>query len=244
MMETSAGIKQILKIDKIPKKLLSNLVLVRVDNLLEDGHVFKTESGLEIILAGGEYEETTRITRYGTVAKVPEHLWLRNKDNHNGMEWKTDMELEVGDLVYFGIMSSANAIEVHISACDDPTSHITYFLLDYREILMRIRKGVIRPLNGFVLMKKIMEDTVKISGLVLDFVKQRNKNKGVITHVGEPNEYYLGVGGIDDYAEDADVVVGDVVSLSIPAVTPLEDNTFAEMDEYYYCQRRWIKAVE
>lgn len=230
-METSAGIRDVRELDKLPSKVMSNHVLIRIDFSQDDGKILKTDSGLELELAGGEYNETSRVVRHGTVVITPSRLITRTAKQSFGLEWKTAMELEIGDLVYMGIMESANALELIV---DD----VTYYLVNYGELILRIRKGVIHALNGYALMKKVMQDKVKIDGLKLDIVDERDKRRGIITHVGRPNDYYFGVNMVD-----AEIEVGDEVSLNIPAVTKLEDDLFANIGEdVYYAQRRWLAA--
>ena len=48
---------------------------------------------------------------YARVYKVPKALYF-NPDDPQSMDWDTDMELQVGDMVWFSIMESKNSPEV------------------------------------------------------------------------------------------------------------------------------------
>lgn len=230
-MITSAGERPTISLDKLPR-VADNYVFIRVDGAYDDGDVYETKSGLKLILAGGEWEESTRAFRYGKVVAVPKRLRVQS-ETLSGMEWETDMDVEVGDTVYVGVMASANAVEVIVD-------QIKHYLIDYGDLIMRIRNGVITPLNGYVIGEKIYEEKFEIEGLdiVQDDVLDRRKAR--VEFVGKPNRSYY-----KSDAVDAKVEVCDEIILGIAAFTELESHSFAELDRKLgYVQRRWVIGKE
>ena len=207
------------------------MVLVKVDITFGDGYVHKTDGGLEIEFAGVKWNEHAHIPRFGTVVRVPNRLVLKdfsNMDLDNTIEWKTDIEIEEGDEVYFGKMASANAPLVVVG--DD-----VYYLLNYGDLILRVRDGEIYPLNGYVLLESVIEET-RIDGLILEFGDFVNKRLGVVTHVGTPTSSHFG-----SKLVDADVEVGDEVIFGGEYFGELEEEMFAKLEKGLgYCQRRWI----
>jgi len=232
MITTSAGERTVLHLDKLPRKVMNNKVLLRVEDNLDDGCEYETEGGLKLILAGGEFEESSRVVRFGTVVRVPDKLVTKSKSHPKGMEWECDMELEEGDRVLIGVMAGANADMLII---DD----LSYFLVNYEEIILRRRNGVVTPINGFCVVEKFVEDKIEADGLVLDFQKDvHDKRRGRVRFNGANNKRYFIGSNID-----AKVEVGDDVVFSIEAWTPLEDELFAEMDANLgYIQKSWISG--
>ena len=197
-MLTSAGERKIIKAVSLPKQMLNNKVLLQVSDNLNDGCEYETESGLKIILAGGEMEESTRVIRFGKVARVPDYLITKSKSYPMGIEWETSVEIKEGDIVYFGVMASANAEQIEIG-------DLTYFIIDYSELIMRVRNGVITPINGFCIVQKILEDKITSENLIVNFQKDvLDKRRGVVKYAGAKNKKYLLGSNID-----AEVEVGD-----------------------------------
>lgn len=200
----------------------------------EDGHIHVTNSGLKIEFAGSEWNEAAHISRYGVVVRVPERLTLKTFENMESpgmMEWETDIEIEEGDLVFFGKMASANAPIINVGES-------TYFLLNYGDLILRVRDGDVSPLNGYVLLEKVVE-TVRVEGLVLDFGDRVNKRMGVVTHIGTPNASYFGSDSID-----ADVEIGDKVIFRGDFFGELEEEMFAKLEKGLgYVQLRWVVGV-
>ena len=90
---------------------MNNQVLLRIDDLHEDGK--KLKSGL--IIGGTKYNESTYVSRYGTVVKMPskltykgDYLKHRRNDITMSMEWKTTMDIKEGDVCYYGTMAAGS----------------------------------------------------------------------------------------------------------------------------------------
>ena len=230
-METSAGIRQEYTLERLPQNMMGNMVLVRVDFDPSDDVVLP--SGIVLSgLAGTKWEETEYVARYGVVEKVPDKLRCLPEHEFDGaLWWKTEMVLEAGDVCYFTKSASANAQVLLIGDSK-------YFLINYRDIIIRIRKGDIRPLNGYCVVDKVTKKTRR-DGLILDFGDFHDKRMGVVRYVGTPNAYYHGSDAVD-----ADVKVGERVIFEGGFWTALESSMFNELDEDLgFCQRCWINGV-
>lgn len=232
MIETSAGKQQVFTLDKLPSRVLNNHVLLRIDFMADDNTELVTESGFKLILAGGEWQEATRVPRMGTVVRVPDRLIMRTEQNKfgYGMDWKTEVEVQENDCVYFGKMASANAIVLMVDS-------FVYFLVHYSDLLVRVRDEEIYPLNGYVALDKVYKRT-RSANLELGFSDKQDKRRGVVKYVGRPNDYYYGTN-----AKDAEVEVGDEVILHAEMWTELESDMFRFLDEELgFCQMCWIVA--
>jgi len=229
-MITSAGERNTIKFDRLPRKTIGNRVLVKVDFLPEDGHILK-KGDLELEFAGSEYNEAAHVSRFGEVVMIPGKLINKSIANLDyGMEWDTEIETKEGDTVYFGKMASANAQVLEIEGS-------VYYVLEYGDLILRVRDGEIYPLNGYALLESVVEG-VRIDGLYLEFGDFVNKKLGVVRYVGRPSSSYFGIDLVD-----ADVEVGDEVVFRDNMFGEIEEDMFASLEKGLgYCQRRWIIA--
>jgi co-chaperonin GroES (HSP10) len=209
------------------KPMINNKVLVKVDFVPEDGTKFGS-----IILAGGEWDEPGRVARYGTVVKAPKKLIGQWETMFEGaMGWKTQVEIEEGDVVFFGKMEGANA---PVIKCGNDI----YFVVNYSELILRARNGEIYPLNGNVVVEPVV-DNVRVEGLILDFGDFQNKRLGKVLYTGRKNDMYH-----NSLMVDADVSVGDVVVFEGNWFTEIENDVFAILEKGIgYLQRCWIQGV-
>jgi len=110
-----------------------------------------------------------------------------------------------------------------------------FYSIPYSRFILRMRNDTITMLNGYVLLKEVIEK-VRVTGLVLDFGDHVDKQRGIVTHVGVPNKSYYG-----SEAVDAIVEVGDEVVFEKKFYGYLEDELFAVLPKGTgYCQRSWI----
>jgi len=186
----------------------------------------------EGLIKGSSYwEESSHLVRYGEIVGVCDKLYEREVDGF-GIEWGTRLEVEVGDVVYTTKMASYNAPSFEKDGQ-------FYWIVDYSELVLRIRDGVIYPLNGYVLLDK-KDEQAQSTILNLDCTKHQNKKQGIVRYVGEKLSYYfpktLGL-------KDDDLEVGSNVLFALSGFTFLEDDRYAKLDKSLgYIQRRWIIA--
>jgi len=228
MFKTTAGDRLHYEMEKLPSSVMNNRVLVKVTGDYDDG--VRISKIADIVAAGGEWEEASRVVRHGVVAMIPDKLTFR-ANSENGMEWETELDVKVGDTVYFGIMASANAESLQVG--DD-----LYYLIHYSRFILRMRDNEITMLNGYVLLSEVIEK-VRVTGLILDFGDHVDKKSGVVTHIGKPNKSYYMTDAID-----ADVSVGDTVLFERKFFGYLEDELFATLPKGTgFVQRSWIIAT-
>lgn len=212
----------IARVDKFTP--LNNNVLVKVE--------FDPEKDLSpagLVKGNAWWDESGHVSRFGTVVSWPRVLLEREKGL--GIEWGTEYEIQEGDTVFFGKMAGYNSEMVEINGD-------THFLVDYAELILRIRDGEIYPLNGFVIVEKVSDLRVQ-STLKIDFLSKTDKKRGIVRYLGRPNDYYFP----KEYGivEAADLRVDDEVIFQIAGYTELEDTRYAKLEgDLGYIQRRWI----
>lgn len=230
---TSAGERNLYKLDKLPTKMLNNNVLVGID----DDPSGETVRPSGIILSGMhgvEWKDADYLPRYGVVVSIPDRLVNRtfaNMDSDGLMEWGTEMEVKVGDTVYFGAMISANANAIEV---DD----VMYLLVPYSRLILKATDEELYPLNGNILMEEVIT-TVNVDGLILDFDEKVDRKSGTVLYTGRKNDWYFGTD-----QEDADVCVGDSVMMPNSFFGHIEHSTFAKLPKGIgYCQGCWINGI-
>jgi hypothetical protein len=197
------------------------------------------------------------------VYKLPQKLYYNKEDQQNSMPWDCDMELQIGDMVWFSVLESRNAVTV---VCEGKG----YKILPYRDcyclkrsILVKSEiwypkdnEGLYLPnlsqrqdfyeekvimLNGFVLLEPIF--LKNISPLAIEN-GEIDITRGIIRYAGKPNREYVQ----EQYFDFPVLENGDLVLFS-PKTTPilLERNKYlAQFDgekPYFVVQRRRISMI-
>jgi len=77
-----------------------------------------TKSGVIIgfneddVYAEGDDSHSANLAEvYGIVEKVPQELYF-NPDDPKSMDWETDMELEIGDMVWYSVLEAKNSVQL------------------------------------------------------------------------------------------------------------------------------------
>jgi hypothetical protein len=174
----------------------------------------------------------------GRVVKCPPKLYYNEDDPHNSMPWDTDMELKIGDLVWFNLIESLNANEIEV---DDKIVRIIPYTDVY--VAKRPDKRLVDQvicLNGYVLLAQI--PLPKLSDLDVTSEEKIYEDRGGVRYLGTPNRAYID----KNYSDDIDIEVGDMAYLK-PGYKPfnLERKSymseFTSTGELFYCvQRRRI----
>lgn len=171
---------------------------------------------------------------YAKVYKCPQKLYFKRGDNLS-MQWDVDMELQVGDIVFFNGMESSNAVEI---LCEGTT----YKLIPYQDIYCAKRGTEVIMPNGYVLLEQVF--TENTSPLAVDKKGEVDKTKGIIRYVGCPPKAYQR----KEYCDIKDLEVGDMVLLAPNAPLFLLErtkalSTFDGDNLYWVVQRRRISMV-
>ena len=185
----------------------------------------------------------------GRVVKVPQKLYYNEDDPNNSMTWDTDMELEIGDLLWFNFLESLNTNEIQID------NRILRFI-PYTDVYVAkrsrlastsleydVKSGLplrvdyfneqVVMLNGFVLLE--LMPLPKLSEL--DHISQDKvyTDRGIVRYVGKPNRDYLN----KRYYDNTELEVGEVAYL-MPGYFPFmleRRDYFASFEDnkLFYC---------
>lgn len=194
----------------------------------------KTASGIWLV-GDEEWNKAAHVDRMCEVVKVPDHLFFTEDNSVYSMEWETEMELQVGDVVWCEYLRIMYSERVHCQGQE-------YFLLFYGSIYVAKREEEIIPLNGYVLLERVYHpDTVIGSHTIKGEI---NKKQGIVRYVGSVNKRYKSKGISDEGTEDIKPV--DKVALRLDAEVMLEEECHAMFDNgkmYRVEQRKNIIAV-
>jgi len=193
------------------------------------------------------------------VIRIPEKL------TDAGGRWMTDIEIQVGDIVWVKHMSSLSAPVIF----DDKDNE--YRLIEYFDLVVAKRVNRERhlnnttskylveddivyeviPLNGYILVEDIYVDYKEKTAL-----KKRVKDplRGRVKYVGNPNKYYVySKKKHMDLDRGVEIKQGDIISpelyqmnKSIENRKYLEEDMFAKFDgdkKYFYLQRPDINGI-
>jgi len=171
---------------------------------------------------------------YATVYKCPPKLYYKRGDSLS-MPWDCNMELQVGDTVFFNGMESSNAVEI---LCEG----ITYKLIPYQDIYCAKRGTEVIMLNGYVLLERVFLENK--SELAVSKQGEVDKTRGIVRYVGRPPKEYQR----KEYCDIKDLEVGDMVLLAPNAPLFLLErttalSTFDGDNLYWVTQRRRISMV-
>lgn len=188
-------------IDLIDKEIqpLHSEVLIAI----EDTFDIKTSKG-GILMANAAHEEAEAdsagytlsdwIIRYGTVARLPRMI------NKAGYDWKTELEIGEGDIVFWNI---SRAFRNPVLKTLDGN---LYTLINYHEIHAKKKREEITPVNGFCLFRNIKKEKV-----YFEYEFEEPSEWWEIVKMGREVEY--------DYAHmnyKREFKEGDVCILSVP----------------------------
>ena len=190
----------------------------------------------------------------GRVVKLPDKLYYNEDDIHNSFPWDTDIDLEIGDLVWFNFIESLNTNEIQI---DDKVLRFLPYqdcyackrspLIVFGGQIMRYpfpsEEDEVIMLNGYVLLEPI--PLARLSEL--DHLSQEKvyTDRGIVAYVGKPNRAYVN----KNYSDNPDIEEGQTAYL-MPGYTPFlleRTSSLANFngDKLYYCvqNRRIAFAV-
>lgn len=138
-----------------------NRVLVQVIDTFNE---FKTKAGVAVVNAAhdeawADSEQasiTEFIPRHGIVHSLPKRI------TKGSFDYDTELEIEPGDIVYWNSISFKESIPLVYGKKK-------FLLVDYHELLLRIRYDKITPINGFALLRAVEKEEK-----VLSYTVQRN----------------------------------------------------------------------
>lgn len=215
----------------------SNLVIVEMppekDLLTESG--VKLNFNPDTLYAEGNDSHVADVCPVsGIVVKVVDKLYFSRRDVDRTMMWETDMELKVGDEVWFHPLIAKNCDEVEVDGT-------VYKIIPFEDCFIARRGDEVICLNGNVLLEPVM--LPKISELdVLD--KDIDKTRGIVAFNGSDVKRYMSVG----QADMPNLQKGDLVAIQKDAyiyfLERFRYNSHFDGGKQYICiQKRFVEAV-
>lgn len=219
-----------IRVETIPKPI-NNYVLVRCE----------TKSHDSIDVAGNKlyidntFEVGAHIKLTGIVAAIPDRLRCLDDSPHS-IDWETDIDVQVGDKVWFRFMANHTANmgtskEVYV----DGVRHI---FINYGMLFMAEREGERFMLNGYVAIEPISKNK-KSDFLEAIYEKEDNHTSiGVVRCVGRFNRRY-----VNEYECDSHVCNGWIVQYRKQYRSQLEyelHSEFQRRKKMYKMQARYI----
>lgn len=222
------------------KRIPKNHVLIEVDCLRHKKIAF--ESGTEIIV-DPTFTPQIHAQTSGIVKVVPEALYYNKNDRgFESVEYLTDINVEVGDQVFFHYLQIDIAIQQRRIIEEDGKFFI---FIKYDSLFMSIRDGEIVMHNGWMLLEPVGEAKDEASVVNTRIPKNRRIHdplKGKIAHVGVPvKEYWWGNDQTDNGIE---VEEGDTVIFLPHSDIPLEYEMHQSLKKKYYrVQRKELLSI-
>jgi hypothetical protein len=245
----------------------SNLVVVEMPRYEGDK---KTDSGViygfnpDVQYAEGKENHIADVADvYGTVVKQPKEFYFKRGTSYSP-SWKTTIETEIGDLVWFNPLVAVNCTEIHVN-------QRTYKLIPYEDLFVAKRKIEIqdaiidknaddffRQYGMSVCVPRFIDDVICLNGYcIVERVKQKSlgsldvlsskktdESRGIIKYCGSCNLEYEN----KRWTDFVDLRAGDeVLFAKSHKPIPLEHKSYnAHFDNgklYYAVQRRFITMV-
>lgn len=205
----------------------SHIVIVHVPHQNKDT---TTKSGIYIV-GDQDFKPAEHAERWGYIYKLPPGL-LYEYGDPDTMSWKTEIECEVGDKVWFDFREALYAYTFEVDG-------EWYKLMSYEGLHVAQKPdGKVIPLNGYLLMKEYRPP--KVSQFSLD--PPVDARFGIVEIAGRPNDDYM----LDVFSDDIDVYDGDHVLFEHKtSCFPLEATLHQEFSDVKYIlqQRKKVIAV-
>ena len=151
-------------VDKLGTPLMSK-ILIKVQDTFDEfttkgGIIAKSDVNKEAWSDSEGHNLSEFIPRHGEVVKMPRSI------NPYGWDYFTDCEIEVGDTVYWSIVSFENVTVLVYEGQ-------RYVQIDYHALLIRIRDGKILPINGNVLFSPVPIEKKYLDHVVVEPITDR-----------------------------------------------------------------------
>lgn len=207
----------------------------------------------EIILSNGKkiyidvsYEKEKHAPCVGKVMKVPQRLIYNKKSKDASVEYKVDMELEVGDNAFFHFLTPSKCMKEGrwVEVEDDGI----YFVIKYDEIFCAQRgpENDVVMVNGWLLIYPI-EEPLFVSKLIIvpdHLQKIERPDQGIVAFIGSPVKEYFYQQKI--YESHDDVKVGDRIYFEPDSDIPLQyemHRNFEGKSNFFRMQRKDIFGI-
>lgn len=214
------------ELDALQLPLGTGAVMIRIPYKNKDQ---RTKSGIYLV-GDQDYKPALHAERWGYIYKMSDSLHY-DKTVIDSMRWKTEIEAEIGDKVWFDFRA---ALYAYTYECDDEW----YKIMEYQNLYIAERGKEKITLNGNILFSEYEEDSDSDILLTTNI----DKKYGVAEYVGSYNQEYSS----SYYDDSIEVNKGDhVLFESGTSCWPLEaglHNEFSK-DKYVVQQRKRVVAV-
>lgn len=219
---------------KIPK----NHVLVEVSCLRHEKISFESSE----IIVDPTFAPEQHAQTNGIVKAIPESLYFNNKDVMQSVEFLVDIDVKVGDHVFFHYLQINNAIGKKQVIYKDGKF---YIFIRHDSLFCGIRDNEIIMFNGWMLLKPIEKASEKIDNFNPILPKNRQTFEplmGEIAHLGKPvKEYYYGKHEADS---GINVEKGQIVAFLPHSDIPLEYDMHQSLkDKFFRVQRKELLGI-
>ena len=220
-------------------KIPQNHLLVKVDCLRHKKIAF--ESGTKIIV-DPSFKPEQHANTNGVVVAVPKSLYFNKRDVMESSQYLTDIEVKLGDKVYFHYLQINYAIK-HRKVVE--VGGEFYIFIRYDSLFCGLRDGKMIMFNGWMLLEPIhLIETDKDKGFVSKLPKDRQKPdpmKGkIVCAGGAVREYFYG----SETDNGIEVEEGDEVIFLPHSDIPLEYNMHQDLKKKYFrVQRKELLSV-
>lgn len=214
---------------KLTKQELSSLRLLSIHNKVlikvHDPVLEKKSPGGIILISptDTDWNPDVHADRYGIVESVPISL------NRKKMMWRTTMELQVGDVVWYDYLMSLNSDSFIVDG-------VEYKLMDYDYLYVAKRGEKIICLNGYCLFSPKKDELSTNSDLII--IHDGNDIRlAKMIYSSPPNVEYD-----NEWVDDGNIDVGDMCIFSMPPIM-LEAEYHSLFDgkrQYRISQRRYL----
>ena len=213
-------------------------------NIPFDWVLVKPKPTNKLLLGGKEFyldtrfEETKNAPSCGEVIAVPDKLRFSMVEGQTTLEYDTDIDIKIGDMVIFHYLTEENA------QMDGRIMEDGNILIRYDSLFIAKRGDEVICLNDYIIVEPesaVIKTNLEIPDVVS---KQKAKQVGIVKYAGTPVRAYRFFP--DDYP-DPSLQVGDRVVFSHYNAVPLQQyaEIHGELSKgiLYKMQRRDVDAI-
>lgn len=215
-------------------KPLNNQVLIRP---LKDNDQYLCKDGKTKLYVDTTYHPEYHTCVIGEVISTPVNL-IYNKKNQETMEWKTEIEIQKGDIVYYDIYWAVNSLTTMNPRWVEQDGK-KYIFIPYQDLILAKRNNEIIMLNGYCLVEPIDKD-FNTNIIIPDMMKGHDEIRGKVAKIGSCNTEYIN----KIYSDDKNVKEGDFIIMDKCCDIEVEYDLHRTLDKKYWrVQRRNMICV-
>lgn len=231
------------------KKLKQNYVAIIPDQEFGDIGVFDNHDRFNPHLnyrLTGKVVATCDSLNYGGYEKMSipldnEHdLFLHRQIVEYSMEWDTDLDVKIGDTVYFRLVNLLDPSDPQNADSVIMIDGQRSVLMNYGDLIAKVEGEKLHPLNGYILIEPLI---ISQNIGIFELPNKRANTEGVVKFIGKPNKHYL---LHNDVCDMLDVKVGDHIVYPKTAAVRIETESYRQYGDFTALdrlQRRHILGV-